>query len=367
MKILFLTQSDEICAASRTRVYQYLPFLRSNGIRYKVVPAVTGLTYKGALVLPEKKIEKLFYILLSLILTYLKSFQILALARHYDVIFIQRVLIPKFIAFFLKKINKNIVFDFDDAIYAIESPKRNLINQLRANRNKKCLPYMLSISKAIIVENEYNKKYAQQYTKDTYIITGPIDTQRYKPNNKNLTQKKKGDVIIGWIGSPTTTTYLNSLKEVFRTLSRKYKITLKLIGATNFDIPDTKIVNKKWDLNTEVLELQSFDIGIMPLPDDEWTRGKGGYKLLQYLAMGIPAISTPVGINSKIIQNGINGFLVSSKEEWIDKLALLIENHQLRKRLGLSGKDFVEKRYSVNTSFPKFLNILKCISNQEKY
>lgn len=111
-------------------------------------------------------------------------------------------------------------------------------------------------------------------------------------------------------------------------------------------------------MNTEVFELQSFDIGIMPLPDDEWTRGKGGYKLLQYLSMGIPAISTPVCINTEIIQNGINGFLVNSKDQWIDKLTLLIENAQLRKRLGLSGKDHVEKRYSLNISAPKLLNIL---------
>lgn len=197
MKVLFLTQSDEICAASRTRVYQYLPFLRSNKIKYKVIPVATGLIYKGALVLPENKIKKLFYILCSLILNYIKSFQVLILAKYYDVIFIQRVLIPKLIACFLKKINENVVFDFDDAIYTIESPKTNLINRLRANRNRKYLPYMLSISKAVIVENEYNKKYAQQFAKNIYIITGPIDTQKYRPNNENLPIKIKEDVIIG--------------------------------------------------------------------------------------------------------------------------------------------------------------------------
>lgn len=359
MKVLFFTQSDEICAASRTRVYQYLPFLRSKGIKCKVVPMVTGLIYRGASILPENRIKKILYISFSLILTYIKSLQILALAKYYDVIFIQRVLIPKVIACFLKKINGNIVFDFDDAIYATESPKTNLINRLRTNRNRKHLPCMLSISKAVIVENEYNKKFAEQFARDIHIITGPIDTQRYRPGNENLPRKNKDGVIIGWIGSATTTVYLNSLKDVFRNLFHEYKITLKLIGASNFDIPDIKVVKKKWDLNTEVSELQSFDIGIMSLPDDEWTRGKGGFKLLQYLSMGIPAVATPVGINSEIIQDGITGFLTNSKEEWIRKLSLLIENPGLRQKMGMAGRQTVEEKFSLEINAPKILSIFE--------
>lgn len=359
MKVLFLTQSDEICAASRTRVYQYLPFLRSKGITYKVIPMVRGLLYKGAFVLPESKVKKLLYISFSLILNYIKSLQILALARYYDVIFIQRVLIPKAIACFLKKINDNIIFDFDDAIYATENPKMNLINRLRWNRNRRYLPYMLSISKAAIVENEYNKKFAEQFIKDVYIITGPVDTQRYRPNNENPPQKLENSVVIGWIGSPTTTVYLNSLKDVFRTLSWKYKITLKLIGASDFDMPGFKIVKKKWYLNTEVSELQSFSIGIMPLPDDDWTRGKGGFKLLQYLSMGIPAVATPVGINTEIIKDGITGFLVNSEEEWIERLSSLIESPDLRQSIGAAGRKTVEKRFSLKVNAARFLEVLE--------
>lgn len=366
MKVLFFTQSNEICAASRTRVYQYLPFLRSQGIKCRVVAMVTGLLYKGAFILPENRIKKLLYVSFSLILNYIKSLQILALARYYNVIFIQRIVIPKAIACFLKKINDNIVFDFDDAIYAIEGSKTYLTNRLRTYRNRRYLPYMLSISKAVIVNNEYNKKFAEQFSKDIYIITSPIDTQRYRPDNESLPQKDREGVIIGWIGSATTTIYLDSLKDVFRTLSRKYKITLKLIGAANFDIPEVKIVKKKWHLNTEVSELQGFNIGIMPLPDDEWTRGKGGFKLLQYLSMGIPAVATPVGINTEIIKDGITGFLVNSEEEWIEKLSLLIENPELRQKIGMAGRRTVEERFSVKVNAPKYLQILEKVCYESK-
>ncbi|MFC1699001.1 glycosyltransferase family 4 protein [Candidatus Omnitrophota bacterium] len=359
MKVLFFTQSDEICAASRTRVYQYLPFLRSRGIACKVVPMATGLIYKGAFVLPESKIKKSFYIFFSLILNYIKSLQILALARYYDVIFIQRVLIPKVMARLLVKINDNIIFDFDDAIYAIESPRTTLINRLRVNRNKKYLPLMLSISKAAIVENEYNKKYAEQFLKNVYIITGPLDTQRYRPNDEDLPKESKGDIVIGWIGSPTTTVYLRSLKDVFMALSRKHKIILEFIGAASFEIPEVKMVKKRWHLNTEVSDLQGFDIGIMPLPDNDWTKGKGGFKLLQYLAMGIPAVTTPVGVNSEIVQNGINGYLVNSEEEWIERLSLLIEDSELRQRMGRAGRKRIEEKFSIAANVPGFIEILK--------
>ncbi len=257
MNVLFFTQADEICAASRTRVYQYLPFLRSRAVAYRVVPMVRGLIYKGALILPENRIKKLLYIISSLFLNIIKSLQILALARFYDVIFIQRVLFPKTIAIFLKKINDNIVFDFDDAIYAFESPKANLIDRLRTNRNRKYLLHMLRISRAVIVENEYNKKFAEQYAKNIHIITGPIDTQRYTPN-ANLPQKKHSDgMIIGWVGSSSTTVYLNLLNNVFRVLFRKYGITLKLIGASNFDTCLEMLEGDNSFLKVEVFNLKS--------------------------------------------------------------------------------------------------------------
>lgn len=358
MKVLFFTQSNEICAASRTRVYHYLPFLEDAGISYKVIAMVTGFMYKGAFIPSQNTLRKLVYIIFSLLFNYIKSFYILLLAPYYDVIFIQRVMMPKIIGRALKRINSNIVFDFDDAIFAIESDERNLINRLRVSRNRQCLPFMLSISKIAILENEYNRRFAQQYIKDIRIITGPIDTERYQPKNKNVSGGRSENITIGWIGSASTTMYLDSLKSVFKALFKKYKCTLKLIGAANFDIPDINIVHIKWDLNTEVRQLCSFDIGIMPLPDDEWTRGKGGYKLLQYLAMGIPAVSTPVGINNEIIQDGVNGFLVNSEKEWIEKLSVLIENDDIRERFGSSGRRLVEERYSVKASAPRLLEVL---------
>lgn len=356
MKILFFTQGDEICAASRTRVYQYLQSLCSNGIGCRVVPMIKGVLYKGALILRHNRIDKLIYAFFYLIFNYIKSFQVVILARDYDVIFIQRVLMPKLLASLLKKINSNIIFDFDDAIFTTENINRGMLNRLRLKRNKELLQHMLTISKAVIVENGYNRDFAMQFNKNIFIITGPIDTVRYSPA-KNLTENRS--MTIGWIGSPTTSIYLHRLKDVFRELSKRYKFTLKLVGAVNLDMPGVTITKKEWNLDTEISELRSFDIGIMPLPDDEWTKGKGGYKLLQYLSMGIPAVSTPVGINKEIVQDGINGFLVNTDQGWIERLALLMEDGRLRKALGESGRKLMEENYSVMVSFPRFLEIIK--------
>ncbi|MCK4816159.1 glycosyltransferase family 4 protein, partial [bacterium] len=169
-------------------------------------------------------------------------------------------------------------------------------------------------------------------------------------------------VVIGWIGSSSTTPYLSILFPVFRRLCRTHpNAYIKLIGATPINIPDVRVKQVDWDLETEVEELQEFDIGIMPLPDNEWTRGKGGYKLLQYMAVGIPCVASPVGINKELIRDGENGFLATTEEEWYEKLSLLIENPEIRKRMGLRERDFVVKNYSFEVAAPKLISVLKSL------
>jgi glycosyltransferase involved in cell wall biosynthesis len=205
----------------------------------------------------------------------------------------------------------------------------------------------------VVLENKITKQFAEQYNKNILVITGPIDTERYFLSKKGIDNDK---VVIGWIGSSSTTPYLSILFPVFRRLCRTYpNVYIKLIGAAPIDIPDVRVKRVDWDIETEVKELHEFDIGIMPLPDDEWTRGKGGYKLLQYMAVGIPFVASPVGINKDLIKDGVNGFLSATEEEWYEKLSLLIENPEIREKMGLRERDFVVKNYSFEVAAPKLI------------
>jgi glycosyltransferase involved in cell wall biosynthesis len=149
------------------------------------------------------------------------------------------------------------------------------------------------------------------------------------------------------------------LTNVFRKLQERYHVEIKIVGDINISLENVKIVPEKWSYETEITQLQSFDIGIMPMTDDEWTKGKCGLKILQYMAVGLPCVCSPAGVNKEIVQDGVNGFLANSNEEWIEQLSLLIENPNLRKKLGIVGRKTVEERYSLKVNAPRLRQVIK--------
>jgi len=341
MRILFLALYTPVYASSRTRVYQYLPYLQKKGIVTKTIPCLNKPLQK------TKPLERVVPIL--------KMLEFLCLAPFYDIVFIQKVLAPKWFAKLVKLFNQNIVYDFDDAIYLRENGQEDIIK-------KEQLASFLSISRGVVSENDWMKKFASNYNKNILVIPGPIETDLYRPSQRS--QKK---VVIGWIGSPSTTQYLNLVKNVFQKLTEKYpNLEIHLIGAENFKVEGARIIKKEWSLETEANNLKEFDIGIMPLYDNEWTRGKGGYKLLLYGALGIPSVASPVGINSEIIQNGKNGYLAFNEKEWLKYLTILIESPELRQEMGKKARKQVEQKYSYKVSTPKLINFLEKITTNNQ-
>ncbi|UCE06300.1 MAG: glycosyltransferase family 4 protein [bacterium] len=355
MKILFLTCGPPVVASSRTRVFQYLPFFQREGIKYKVIINSTVLSNHLRQVCHYNSfvIKVIRFWLINLIRAcdeIFSSFQLVrftVLAFFYDIIFIQKVLIPNFVLKLLAQIFKRkIVFDFDDAIYDhLKFYKKRRFHQ------------QLPIYNLLVVENTFTKEYVSRFTNsDILIITGPIDCKRYYPR----CSVERGEVIVGWIGSPATQKYLTMFGGVFERLSRAYKnSTFEFVGAQKMNFNAERFRQKEWSLDTEVGDLQNFDIGIMPLPDNEWTRGKGGYKLLQYMAVGIPYVASPVGINKELIRNGENGFLATTEKEWYEMISLLIENPELRKDMGIKGRSYVVENYSFKVAAPKLISALK--------
>jgi len=363
MKILFIEPYPTEGPSSRYRVEQYIPYLKNNGIKCTVRPFISSKFFK---IIYQKgyHLKKIFFFFQSSTRRFFDLFT----AMHCDIIFIHLEAFPfgpSVFEWILKKSGKKIIYDLDDAIYlGITSP---------INRFLKLLKYpskvmkILTISNHIITCNEFLADFARKYNKNVTAIHTSVDTDRFVPKIRDANDANQ-DITIGWIGSHTTAPYLEELKNVFHQLSLKYKFNLKIIGAGkhNLKIPGINVINMDWQLENEIEEFQSLDIGVYPLPENKWTLGKTGFKTIQYMSVGIPCVVSNVGSNKNIVEDGVNGYLANTKEEWIEKLSKLIEDPELRKRMGLAGRKTVIEKYSVKVNAPKLLEILQNAYN-EKY
>ena len=352
MRLLFVTQYGESAASSRTRVFQYVPFLKEHGHHCRIVSVVKDKHIFGSqLSVETNSVRKMFYYVFVVWRTLVCGVQVVSHGRNSDVIFIQKVIFPSFLRRAIKCLRAVVIFDFDDAIFTTEVQERNWLTRYKLHRNEIGVPAMLKISKLAIVENEYNASFAKNHVKNIGIITGPIDTLFYNPRQGKMAIKNESRVVLGWIGSATTLPYLLEICDILEKIGRKYSnVYLNVVGAKKIHLREMEVTSDSWSIETEVDKLMKFDIGLMPVPDNAWTRGKGGYKLLQYMSMGLPVIASPVGINIDIVSHGQDGFLASSGKEWENFLRILIENRTLRECMGERGRKKIEDKYSLQRS-----------------
>lgn len=359
MKILFLAAYSDLVAASRIKVYQFLPFLAEKGIKYKVISFAPSFLYQLRLrAAGQKRLALIYYLIIYIIRTF-KSFWAILIAPKFDIIFIQEPIIPLGLEKILKAQNKNIVFQFTDAVFLPKKEGKGFLEKMIFSAQSNCLKNMAAIAKCCLVETDYNKAAVSKYCPQVEKLTGPIDTKRYSLRQERKEGKK---FIIGWVGTPFTTKYLYEIEDALKEIAKKYNIVLRLVGARDdFKIKGANCELKKWTLKDEINWLRTFQVGIMPLTDDKWSRGKAGYKLLQYMSMGIPPVVSAVGFNKEIIRDGVNGFLAETSDEWLRKLSLLIENKDLRKEMGERARLTIEKDYSLNKATGKLIKILEKI------
>jgi len=357
MKILFLVPYPKEGASNRYRVEQYLPYLKREGIRYSLHPFWKSFAYK-TLYRNGYYLRKVFFFICG---TICRILDILTLFR-YDVVFIHREAYPIGGAFFetiTSFLKKSIVFDFDDAIFLPASSRPN--NFIERFKNPKKVAVIISKSAAVISGNSFLANFALRYNHSVTIIPTPIDTDKYYPQDRKPSNK----IVIGWIGSATTLDFLKPMEDVFIRLSKQFTdIEFKIVGGDFCINGLSGVISKPWSLAEEIEDLKGFDIGIMPMPDNEWTKGKCGFKAILYMSMGIPCVCSPVGMNNEIITDGINGFLANSEEEWIEKLSRLIKDPGLRKRLGGAGRKTVEDKYSLKANAPKYIEVLKKVTEK---
>ncbi len=283
--------------------------------------------------------------------------------EQFDAIYVFREAALLGPAWFERRIARSgipMVFDYDDAIFeSYQSPSNGYLSYLKfpAKTGEIC-----KISAHIMAGNQYLADYAKQFNDKVSIIPTTIDTEKYQVVEKEDSEK----VTIGWSGSFSTVQHLDTIREILQELAGQEKFRLQVIGTPSYEISGVDVKALKWQSETEVEDLRKIDIGVMPLPDDQWSKGKCGLKALQYMALGIPTICSSVGVNSTIIRDGENGFLADSKKEWIEKLKKLLNSAELRKKIGLAGRETVEKSYSAISQAPRVFEVFESVIREKK-
>lgn len=336
MRVVFVPSGpkNEV-PSSKARVFQFLDYLQEQGISSNVVLCSNYWS----------RIHRY----LSLVR------QLSHFLPGADGVFVQKQVRILWVWRVIKLLGKPIVYDFDDAMWAPPSwdTKQDM------TRVRKKLARMLELSNLVIVGNKFLADYARKYSAKVEIIPLCLDMNLY-PAKK---WKESGLVTIGWNGRPSNLYYLKSMQEVLRNLGRKYRdrVAVKIMCAEEINFDGIRTIHIPWNERNEISELLSFDIGLVPLTPDDWSRGKSSGKLLQYMACGIPPIGSPIGFNVEAIRDGINGFMAQDLDEWFKKLCLLIENYELRITLGQAARKTVERYYSLETNGPRLAVALKKI------
>ncbi len=330
--------------------------LRGNGFHTVIKPFLNEKTY-FALYQSGNLLAKIHAIAES----YLRRMALLSEARSYDLVFVHREAAPAgppVIEWWITKVlGKKLIYDFDDAIWLTDNRGESSFQKALRWRSK--VSSICKWSYRISCGNEYLASYARRFNPAVVVNPTTIDTGR---EHTPVLQKHLAEnaVTIGWSGSRSTLKYLNELLPVLQSIEERYpKVQTLVIADANPRLPLKNFRFLPWIETSEIADLQNLDIGLMPLPDDEWTRGKCGLKALQYMAIGIPALVSPVGVNRKITEHGKEGYWCTSPSEWYDRLEEMILDPGLRKNIGTRAKKKVAEHYSVASNSDNFLSLFR--------
>lgn len=369
--------------SQRFRFEQYFNNLRQQGVRIQIQSFLNQETWK-ILYGPGKTTEKAW----GIVKGFLRRFSIFLTLNQYDFIFIHREACPIgppiFEWLIAKVFRKKIIYDFDDAIWIPNTSEQNKIAASIKWHSK--VSSICKWSYKISAGNAYLADYARQFNPNVVINPTTIDTenvhniikshsepysshlQRGSSQLPSLNKEGAGVVtssslettpVIGWTGSHSTLPYLNEIISVLQKLENQYKFEFQVIANKDPNLPLKSFKFVKWQKETEIEDLAKFDIGLMPLTEDKWAKGKCGFKALQYMALGIPPLVSPVGVNTEIVRHGENGFICSGPEDWSNYIDLVIKNPQLRKLIGMKARKTVEDRYSVKSNTENFLGLFR--------
>ncbi len=344
MRVLALTKYGAEAASTRQRLLQFAPYLRDHGIEIIAQPLLDD-AYVRALAQGRSGSRG------KIVTSYLKRLAGLVTARHYDLIWVHFEAFPYAPALerLLALPGRPVIVDFDDAIFHMYDRHRSpLVRQLLGNK----LRPLLRLASGVTVGNDYLREYVEPLNPAVTVVPTVVDTTRYVPARSPDTQPP----VVGWIGSPSTWRYMEEVLPDILPVIKASGASFRAVGAGPAAQRWSEIESVPWTEASEIAQVQRMDIGVMPLPEEDWARGKCGYKLIQYMACGLPTIASPVGVNGTIVQQGETGFLAHTPEQWKSALQHLIEDAGLRQRLGRAGRERVVERYSLASQEPRLLH-----------
>lgn len=355
MRVLFIVPHPIEGPSSRFRVYQYLPYLNAHGVHTCVRPLVSSqqvqaLYQQGG---TAKKLGLTLYAALNRSLDTLR-------ARSFDIVYILREAFPFGPAWFEQAIaaGKRLVYDFDDAIWLPTAVHNNPLDRFR-DWNKPA--QLVARAQHVVVGSEHLAAFARPHSRSpesVTIIPTVVDAAAY---GQGCAQKAKGALTIGWVGTPRgSKAFLQPLLPTMQAFAKDYpQVRWRFVGAEPFEVGTLPVEFVRWQLENEVAAIQSFDIGLMPLTDDAFTRGKCGFKLIQYMHCGMPVVCSPVGANCDIVEAGITGLFATQPADWEAQLRQLIEQPQLRAQMASAGQQKAIQQYSLAGQAPRLLQVLQ--------
>lgn len=356
MRILLLTRHGRLGSSSRQRFYQYVPLLAEQGFEIAATrlhdDSYLRRLYAGGGRRPA-----------GIVGDYLRRIGFLITHRQWDLLWIEKEILPWLPAAvdrILAPSGVPWVVDYDDAVfYRYESHARGIARGLLGGK----IDDVMRRSAIVVAGNRHLAERAERAgARRVELLPTVVDLRRY-PWPTQAAESKDDVFTIGWIGSPTTASYLEGMGPALRAVCDEGGARFVCIGGKPPPLEGIPTTHHTWSEMSEAAEIARFDVGIMPLADAPWERGKCGYKLIQYMACGVPVVASPVGANSEIVEHGVQGFLAPTTEAWIDALKQLRRDPELRRRMGAAGRRRVEERYALHDAVPRLATFLRDAAN----
>jgi glycosyltransferase involved in cell wall biosynthesis len=353
MRVLLLTRYERLGSSSRVRFYQFLPYLTAHGIEITSAPFFTDEYVRNLYSGQRPSLKTVFG-------AYFKRLSVLARSKSFDLLWLEKELFPWLPAGFealLNTLKIPYVVDYDDAVFhRYELHRSSLVRALLGRK----IDHVMRHAKLVIAGNTYLAERALTAgASRVECLPSVVDVSQYiitKPTSHPAFR-------IGWVGSPVTAPYLNLVRGALDQLGRESNVSLILIGAGGVGpVSSTPTEALPWSEEIELRISQLFDVGIMPLVDGPFERGKCGYKLIQYMAGALPVIASPVGVNEQIVEPGVNGFLPNSSADWLTALRALRDDVEKRKIMGQAGRQKAEQLYNLQGTAPQLLRLLSSLT-----
>ena len=352
-RLLILSRYGTLGASSRLRTQQYVPYLRAAGFNVE-----TSILFSDTML--ERRYCMGRYRSLDLLGAYWRRICVMLFAKNYDIVLIEKEALPWLPAcveqFLLR--HSRVALDFDDAQFHRYDDHYSWV--IRALFSKK-IDRLIRQARVIISGNKYIAQHCMATgARWVEIIPTVIDLDRYTAKRTHSAPEVP---VIVWIGTPWTVKLLAARRGALAELAKRHAFKLRVIGSGQITMPGVPLEVLPWCAGTESAMISHCDIGIMPLSDAPWERGKCAYKLIQYMASGLPVVASPVGANCDVVIDGENGFFATSDAEWVDQLARLLSDAELRQRFGQAGRLRVERYYCLQKTASMLANIMtKCAS-----